>query len=77
MAFTQSRSAFPVTLELYEVELLIDSHRASEYSAADEEDYQAAANNKQRREELERLLLERRKWLQAEALEAKSDPKKL
>lgn len=66
MTYTQSRSAFPVTLELYEVELLIDCHRASEISAADDYDYPAAERNKSRREMLEALLFARREDLTAE-----------
>ena len=72
MTFTHSRSAFEVKLELYEVELLIDAHRASEYAAADDQDYHTALSSKQRREELERLLLARRKELEAEAAARKS-----
>lgn len=67
--YTQSRTAFPVTLELYEVEALIDYHRGSEYTAADDRDYSTAESSKSRREDLEGQLLARRKQIQAEALE--------
>lgn len=64
---SQSRSAFPITLELYEVEALIDWHRDAEYKAADDYDYPTAENSKRRREDLEAQLLARRQALTAEA----------
>lgn len=67
--YTQSRSAFPVTLELYEVEALIDWHRAEEFNAADDGDYSAAGCSKTRREALEEMLKSRREAMKTEALE--------
>jgi len=63
---SQSRSAFPVTLELYEVEALIDWHEGNEHRAADDYDYPAAENSKCRGEDLKEQLLARRQALTAE-----------
>lgn len=69
MGFTHSRSALTTKLEQYEVEALIDWHRAQEFTFADDGDYPAAQSAKQRREDLEQQLSERREEMKAEALE--------
>lgn len=69
MAWTTSRSAFPVTLEISEIEALIEWHRNEEYRFADRSEYSDAASCKQRREFLEQAIKERREVLRTEALE--------
>ena len=65
MAFTHSRSAADLKLEIYEIEALIQFHRDNQWEAANKEDYQLAANSKQRADQIEELLKEHRTRLSA------------
>jgi len=69
--YTQSRSALPVTLELYELEAIIEWHRDVEFRAADGRDYSTAESSKSRREGLEELLRSRREQMKADTARAK------
>ena len=60
MAFTHSRSAIDIKLEIYELEALIDWHRDNQYREADDQKYQEAANSQQRASELIERLNEHR-----------------
>lgn len=52
MAFTQSRSAMDLKLEIYEVEALIEWHHDNQYRFADKQEYREAADSQQRRSNL-------------------------
>lgn len=66
MAFTHSRSAMDVKLEIYEVEAMIEWHHDNQYRFADSQQYREAADSQQRRSELIDQLNQHRAKLAAE-----------
>lgn len=65
MAFTHSRSAMNVKLEIFEVEALIEWHHDNQYRFADDHKYRDAADSQQRRSDLTEELNQHRAGLAA------------
>ena len=66
MARSRSRSAMSITLEIYEVEALIEWHRDNQWRYADKQEYQEAADSQSRASEIIEELTQHRARLAAE-----------